>query len=56
MMREIFRNDKVAIIYDDETEEISIGFLGDAITPYEAVVLEGIFGTKFANRDEEEDE
>ncbi len=52
MLKEIFYNKKVQILYNTETEEISFGYFPDKFTPYEHWLLANAFDLV----EEEEDE
>lgn len=43
MMKEIFENGKIQILYDEDTEEISFGYYPEAFTEYEHWLLAKAF-------------
>lgn len=53
MLQEIFENNKIQILYDPDTEEISFGIHPEAFTTFERLVLARAFDL---TDEEEEDE
>lgn len=53
MLQEIWNNDKLQILYDPDTEEISFGIFPEAFTTLERLVLARAFDL---TDEEEEDE